>query len=259
MKYTNAAIFTSALLTMLLPARPAWAALEDELQVYTDDINAPGEAGLELHLNSTPSSRTAPTYPGEITDGHGVRLTPEFSWGLSPSLEPGFYLPVVRDSSGHTDLAGEKVRLKWLPVQARQASDWYAGSNIEVSWLGYRYEPARRLVEMRNIIGWRSPAWSLALNPTFRWGLAPGYRGAPEAELDVRAMRSWGDRTKAGLEFYDTLGRTTAIDPPALQSRLLLAAVELKLPHQWGLRLGIGHGWGSADRTVVTSIIDVPI
>ena len=38
----------------------AHAALIDEIQVYTDDINAPGQFGLELHLNTTPKGRSTP-------------------------------------------------------------------------------------------------------------------------------------------------------------------------------------------------------
>jgi len=38
----------------------AGAALSDEIQVYTDDINAPGEFGLELHVNTTPKGRRVP-------------------------------------------------------------------------------------------------------------------------------------------------------------------------------------------------------
>jgi len=33
----------------------AQAALQDEIQVYDDEINAKGEYSLELHLNTTPN------------------------------------------------------------------------------------------------------------------------------------------------------------------------------------------------------------
>jgi len=56
----------------------AHASLQDEIQVYTDDINTPGEWGVELHVNTTPKGISQPTYSGEIMNHHGVRLTPEF-------------------------------------------------------------------------------------------------------------------------------------------------------------------------------------
>ena len=36
------------------------AALPDEIQVYTDDLEKPGERGIELHVNTTPSGRSTP-------------------------------------------------------------------------------------------------------------------------------------------------------------------------------------------------------
>ncbi len=50
----------------------AHAVMIDEIQVYTDDINAPGKFGLELHLNLTLSGRRVPDYPGEITPHRGI-------------------------------------------------------------------------------------------------------------------------------------------------------------------------------------------
>ena len=65
----------------------AHGALPDEIQVYTDDVNAPGERGIELHVNTTPSGRSAPGYPGEVPTHHGLRITPELSWGLAPDVD----------------------------------------------------------------------------------------------------------------------------------------------------------------------------
>jgi hypothetical protein len=68
----------------------AYAALPDEIQVYTDDVNAPGERGIELHVNATPSGRSAPGYPGEVPPHHGLRITPEISWGLARNWDGAF-------------------------------------------------------------------------------------------------------------------------------------------------------------------------
>ena len=42
----------------------ATAALQDEIRVYDDGINAPGEFGLELHVNTMPSGNGASSYAG---------------------------------------------------------------------------------------------------------------------------------------------------------------------------------------------------
>jgi len=48
----------------LLASPAARASLQDEIQVYLDDIDRPGDVGLELHVNTTPSGRSTPDYPG---------------------------------------------------------------------------------------------------------------------------------------------------------------------------------------------------
>ena len=63
----------SLLCAMALVPGIALAALSDEIQVYTDDINAPREFGLELHVNTTPSGRGIPDYAGEAVPAHGLR------------------------------------------------------------------------------------------------------------------------------------------------------------------------------------------
>ena len=82
----------------LLPVRAF--AINDEIQVYTDDINEPGERGLELHVNTTPRGRKTPEYPGDLPPYRGLRLTPEFSWGLTKTLEAGLYLPMATSAQG---------------------------------------------------------------------------------------------------------------------------------------------------------------
>src|SRR5258708_19832540 len=93
------------LLVFTLGALNLGAVMIDEIQVYTDDINAPGKFGLELHLNTTPQGRTKPDYPGEITPQHGVRLTPEFSYGLNKQFEAPLSFPPARTPAGAHDLA----------------------------------------------------------------------------------------------------------------------------------------------------------
>lgn len=63
-----AKIRTKALAAILsILSLNAAAALVDEIQVYTDDINTPGEFGVELHVNTFPHGRKTPDYPGEVT------------------------------------------------------------------------------------------------------------------------------------------------------------------------------------------------
>ena len=71
---------------------PGALAAPDEIQVYTEEMDEPGTFGLELHVNYVPDGRTQPTYEGEMKSNHRLQLTPEFSYGLSRTLEAGLYL-----------------------------------------------------------------------------------------------------------------------------------------------------------------------
>lgn len=95
----------AALLTLALTATPALA-IDDEIQVYTDDINKPGAYGLELHMNTTPAARSTPDYPGDSIQRHGFRLTPEFSYGLTRDLDASLDLPMVREADGNLSASG---------------------------------------------------------------------------------------------------------------------------------------------------------
>ena len=176
----------------------AGAALSDEIQVYTDDINAPGEFGLELHINTTPKGRRVPDYPGEVVPNHGLRITPEFSYGLTETWEAGLYIPTNRDPSGNVSAAGAKLRLKWLPIRpAANEAGWFAGANGELSRLQQKFSQSRDAFELRIMNGYRDEAWLLALNPVFGWELSKGYRNsAPDFSLsDSRSSWTWSPST----------------------------------------------------------------
>jgi hypothetical protein len=89
----------------------AYAVLQDEIQVYSDDINQPGELGLELHVNTTPNGVTS-GYAGEVMNHHGLRVTPEISMGLTKTVDVGFYHPMVRTAEGDYQLTGAKFRIQ---------------------------------------------------------------------------------------------------------------------------------------------------
>ena len=69
----------------------AWAAPE-EIQVYMDEMNAPREVGLDVHSSYVFSGSKVPDYPGAQGPRHVFRVTPEFSYGLTPDLELGAYV-----------------------------------------------------------------------------------------------------------------------------------------------------------------------
>jgi hypothetical protein len=241
-----------------LAAGGARAALPDEIQVYTDGINAPGEFGIELHVNTTPEGRRTPEFPNEVVPHHGLRVTPEFSLGLTKALEAGFYLPVTRDAEGRVLFGGPKLRLKWLPLRAEEGSSgWFAGANMEYSWLNRNFEPETRRFELRPIFGWRGEEWLFAVNPVLDWALnGPEQAGRPTFNPSMKAAYTVAPGLALGAEFYTELGELGRPAPSAERPRTLYLAMDLDrgpLP----LNLGIGYGLNdAADKWTVKAIFE---
>ena len=238
-------------LGLLLAARAAWGVLPDEIQVYTDDLEAPGKRGIELHVTTTPSGRAAPDYPGEVVPHHGLRVTPEISWGLARHWDGGLYLPFVRSGDGADFFAGPRLRLKWLPLKpAEGTSGPFAGINWELSFVQQRFEQARRTTEIRPILGYRGDAWLFSFNPIVTTDLAGQDKGvlmfAPAAKLS----RSLSHGTALGAEYYSELGRLSHFAPRSEQSHTLYAVLDTER-----VNFGIGRGLtGASDRWTIKAI-----
>jgi hypothetical protein len=245
---------------LLCAGSPAHAVMIDEIQVYTDDINQPGEFGLELHVNTTPKGRSSPDFPGEITPRHGLRFTPEFSYGLTRSLEAGLYLPYARDAEGTTHFAGPKLRLKWLPLQPGEGNlGWFAGANVEYGKVAPAFEQSRNSVELRPIIGYRGSEWLFAANPILGWALnGPDHDGKPDFSPSAKVARNLAPGIALGAEYYAELGKVNHLLPHAEQAHTLYLALDYERK-PWVFNLGVGRGLtGATDRWTLKTIIEVP-
>ena len=245
---------------MLWASGPARAALPDEIQVYDDTLNAPGEASLELHLNTTPDGRAAPDYAGETVARHGARATAEFAYGLSPRLEAGLYLPTAYDPVHGYTIAGAKLRLKWMWTDHAAGGGTYAGVNCELGHVERRFEQATDNLEVRTIFGSTTTHWLLAANPTFEVPLNAGARGgAPDLQLQLRALRRLSETTAAGLEYYDDAGRVSHFVAAGQMQHTVYAVLETPLPRHVDFHVGVGYGWAGADRLTVKMILGLPL
>jgi hypothetical protein len=243
----------------LVPAVAA-AALPDEIQVYTNDINKPGEFGLELHVNTTPSGRSTPDFPGEIPPAHGWRLTPEFSYGATPSIELGLYTPFVFGADDRNKFSGPKLRVKWMPLRTDEDGNGaFAGLNFEYAWIADVLEQATRAGELRPIIGWRDPDWLVAVNPIFEFAFAGPDKGKrPDFTPAVKVSRRIVEGIAGGFEYYGDFGPVGQSIPRAGQSHSLYLAFDVdRAP--WVFNFGVGRGWNAADRWTVKAIFEVPL
>ena len=226
----------------------AHGALPDEIQVYTDDVSAPGERGSELHVNTTPSGRSRPGYPGEVTPYHGLRITPELSWGLVPDVDWGLYLPFVRSGDGTDYFAGPRLRLKWMPLRGNPG--YFAGVNVELSFVERRFEEARRTAEIRPIVGYRNDDWLLSFNPIVGTDLAGPQKGVLTFAPAFKIARSAGGGYALGAEYYAELGRLSHFAPGSEQSHILYFVLDTQK-----LNFGVGRGLnGATDRWTVKAI-----
>jgi len=229
----------------------ARGALPDEIQVYTDDLEAPGERGIELHVNTTPKGRTTPDYPGEVVTHHGLRVTPEISYGLARNWDGGIYLPVVRSGDGAWFFAGPKFRLKWLPVRpAEGATGLFAGVNAEIAFVQERFEQAGRSAEIRPIIGYRGEKWLFSFNPILETDLAGSEKGVVTFAPALKLSRHAWAGTALGVEYYTGLGRVSHFAPRDEQERVLYLTADTE-------RLNFGVGYGlteGSDRWTVKAI-----
>ena len=226
----------------------AHGALPDEIQVYTDDVNAPGERGIELHVNTTPSGRSAPGYPGEVPTHHGLRITPELSWGLAPDVDWGLYLPFVRSGEGTDYFAGPRFRLKWMPLRSKPG--YFAGVNVELSFVERRFEEARRTAEIRPIVGYRNDDWLVSFNPIVGTDLAGPQKGVLTFAPAFKIARSAGGGYALGAEYYAELGRLSHFAPSSEQSHTLYFVLDTQT-----VNFGVGRGLnGASDRWTVKAI-----
>jgi hypothetical protein len=246
-------------MSLALSAVPAFA-IDDEIQVYTDDINKPGEYGLELHMNTTPAGRSTPNYPGDSIPRHGFRLTPEFSYGLTRDFEAGLYLPTVRDADGSLSAAGVKLRLKWLPLKPEEGAEgFYGGVNFELARVDQRYSQTPLASEVRMIGGYRAEKWLIGINPILDFDLSPGYRnGGPDFVFGLKAMREVLPGISLGTEYYTAVGKLTHPLPHSLQENTLYLVMDYDRK-PWVFNFGVGRGMtGATDQWTVKAIFDVP-
>ena len=230
---------------------PARAALPDEIQVYTDDLEAVGSRGIELHVNATPNGRSTPEYPGEVVPDRGIRVTPEISWGLAEDWDGAIYLPFVRSGEGSYFFGGPKFRLKYLPLRpAEGTTGMFAGVNVEVAFVQQRFEESGRTAEIRPIIGYRGEKWLLSFNPILETDLAGGKKGeltfAPAFKVSRRAWPGMA----LGAEYYMDMGEVSNSAPRDQQSRVLFLTADTDR-----INFGIGYGMTNAsDRWTIKAI-----
>jgi len=221
----------------------------DEIQVYTGEINAPGQFSVTLHNNATAIGPTQPAFPGGVVPNHSLNGVPEYALGVTDWLELGAYLPlytVTRD--GSFLINGGKLRALFVAPEAAKR-DFFYGVNFEFSYNAPHWDEARYSMEVRPILGWRFGPVDLVLNPImdlpFRGGIG-ALTFAPAERLAWNLAEPWA----VAVEHYSDFGRFAHFDPVSRQYNAIFAVVDYN-PGAWQFEFGAGHGYtGPAERLI---------
>ena len=232
-------------------------AAPEEIQVYIDDMDDPGEVGLDTHINYVATGQSTGT-PSEDSV-HRLRITPEFSYGLTPDLEAGLYLPLTTiDRSGHFHFGGAKVRLKYVLHPKGDRNVWY-GANLEVGRVDRRLDVNPWNSELKGILGTRQGKWLLALNSNIDFVISGPQPEPASLELTTKVSYQVSRHAAIGFETYNGVGPLRHLGQFGASEQSIYAAGDFSLG-KWDLNLGIGRGFGSnPDRLIVKAIVGVPI
>jgi len=236
---------------------PVGFAAPDEIQVYTEEMNDPGEFGLELHVNYAIDGARQPGYEGEKPAHHMLQVTPEFSYGLTKSLEAGLYVPFALAPDGNTYNNGLRFRLKFIaPREEGEAFFW--GLNTEVGYSTRRVSESYWGIELRPIIGYRTENWLVSFNPILDMSLSNNVSREPNFEPALKVTRKAAEGVHAGLEYYGEYGPLHHALPANERAHYLYGVVDIE-KKDFDINFGIGHGIENAvDTWVAKAIIAIP-
>ncbi len=229
-------------------------ASEDEIQVYVDDMNKVGQFGVELHMNYVPQGETTPESPSGIPSNHRWQFTPEFAYGITPSLEAGLYIPTALTSDGHLYATGLRPRLKYIH-QPEKPSIFFWGFNTEFGYSSRKVTDTIWAMELRPIMGIHTERWLFSFNPIVNLPLSQGGLNKAAFEPALKIARSINPNLELGIEHYSGYGALNRLQGYRNEDHTVFAVADIKT-QTMEINFGIGRGYHNAeDRWVVKSII----
>jgi hypothetical protein len=232
---------------------------DEEIQVYMDEIGPLHRVGLDVHLNYVPEGRVLADYPGEQASEGRTRITPEWSYALSPNTELGLYLPLTTvDPDGSVRASGVKARIKWIaPRPATQA--WFWGLNFEVGRAARSLDINPWNAELKGILGMRRGPWTLAANLNADWVVSGPDHAPADFQLASKVAYSIARKTAVGVESYNELGGGSRFGRFAELDHQTYLVLDTSLA-RWDLNFGVGYGYGRPeDRWIIKAVVGVPI
>jgi hypothetical protein len=240
------------MLAAVLVLSGAARAQTDEIQVYTGEINKPGEFSLTLHNNYTPIGRKTPAFPGGIVPDRDLNGVPEYAYGVYDWLELGAYLPlysVTRD--GRLLLNGGKLRALFAVPHAAERSFFYA-VNFEFSYNAHHWAETHFDAEIRPIIGARFGALDLIANPIIDIPFTG--IGSLDFAPAERIAYNFSARWALAVEHYADYGAVRHFEPADRQEQALFAVADYS-GEPVDVEFGIGHGFTPASDPLILKLM----
>jgi hypothetical protein len=224
----------------------------DEIQVYTGEINEPGQFSLTLHNNYTPIGRKEPAFPGGIVPDGAWNGVPEYAYGVNDWLELGAYLPLYSVTrEGRFLINGGKLRALFAVPHANERSFFYA-VNFELSYNARHWATTHVDAEVRPIIGGRIGPIDLIFNPI----IDVPFTGvgaldfAPAARVAYNFSKTWA----VALEHYADYGAVRHFETVERQEQTLFAVADYG-GEPVNVEFGIGHGFTAASDPLIFKLI----
>jgi hypothetical protein len=228
------------------------AAQTDEIQVYNAEIAAPGVFNLTLHNNYALEGRTSPSFTGGVIPNHSLNGVAEWAYGVTDWFEGGLYLPLYSISgNGAWTYNGFKVRTLFVEPDAAHHRFFY-GVNFEFSWNTAHWDPSRRTLEIRPIIGWHLGDFDFIVNPI----LDSSYKGFSRLDFApaTRAAYNFSKTWAIAAEEYDDFGPLRGFNPASSQQHQLFGVLDYA-GKSWTVEGGVGIGLSNATNHVAVKLI----
>jgi hypothetical protein len=250
-------VFAAAAVLLLLSAGAARAA-DEEIQVYEDDLDKPGQFGLDTHINYVPSGDRLSDYAGQQQSVYRVRVTPEWSYGLTKNLELGLYLPLADIRDNQLTFDGYKFRIKGIAPHP-DSQNWYWGANFEIGQVNKKLDINPWNAELKGILGWHNSKWDLAFNTNIDWAVAGPDRQPASVQFATKIAYKLNEKLALGVESYDGAGDFNHFGRFDGAGHEIYGAVDATLG-KWALNAGVGYGYsGEPDHWTLKLILSVPI
>lgn len=247
--------FCCAMTVCMMWTASSWA-VPDDIVVYSDEINKPGQIGLEQHVNYVVTGLQTPGYPGQMPTHHLTQLTSEFTYGISNEFEAGMYLPLAVNADRNVYLNGLRLRLKYL-VPRQRGDNFFYGISVEGGNASSRVSESTSVLEFRPIVGYRAAEWLLSFNPILSMGDQMAQQ--PQFNPALKLAHRVHENVQAGLEYYGEYGAMNNLSPVNQAVHTVYAVMDVETP-AFDANFGVGHGFAYApDAWAVKAIISLPL